>query len=543
MNYRKSNTIAAVWLVATAATLIPVIATAQTAEKLSSKHIPDDAIVAAFLSPSRMMSSPEWALMPIEVMQAAGLEYVGIDPMDIEDVKVVAGMPGPAGPQAGAVIRFSRDYKISDLKPTILREFEQKDFQGVSVYESRQQPVVRLHQADTRTIVVSTGGYLKPMLDATESGTGQLPALARKISRRNGVTMIAALDQIRPMITGLLQQNVNQLPPQLRDLANLGELTDALLVNMTYGPMSGTLSVSLLGRDEASAVKLEQTLNNAIDTGRMMVTAEMMKNIQGGGAVNDATGQYIDRVGGQLADMIRPERNGNVVRVKLESGVGTVGVMVGLLLPAVQAAREAARRMTASNQLKQIGLAFHNYHAAYKKLPDRAIRDENGNPLLSWRVAILPFIEQLALYEQFHLDEPWDSPHNIKLLDQMPTTFVDPSVVVAPGYTVFQVSQGEGLMFEDTGERKFRDVLDGLSNTIMAVESSREAAVPWTKPADLEFDLSNLLAKTGDAHQGGFHVLMADGAVVFLTNSIDQELLKRLLTRAGKEAIEDLLNR
>jgi hypothetical protein len=451
-------------------------------------------------------------------------------------------MPGPAGPQAGAVIRLSKDFNIGDLKPTILDEFEQKDFQGVSVYENRQQPVVRLHQPNSRTIVVSTGGYLKPILDATEDGTGQLPTLTRKISRRDGVTLIAAFDQIRPMITGLLLQTANQLPPQLRDLANFGELTDALLVNMTYGPMTGTLSISALARDESSAVKLEQTLNNAIDVGRMMATTEVRKSMEGGdgGAVNDAMEKYIDRVGGQLADMIRPERKGNVVRVNFEGGVGNVGVMVGLLLPAVQAAREAARRMTASNHLKQIGLAFHNHHAAYRKFPDRATRDQNGTPLLSWRVAILPFIEQQALYDQFHLDESWDSPHNIKLLDQMPETYIDPSAVVAPGHTVFQVSQGPGLMFEETGERRFRDILDGTANTIMAVESSREAAVPWTKPSDLEFDMSNLLAKTGDVHQGGFHVLLADGAVFFVTKSIDMELLKSLLTRAGKETIEAL---
>ena len=92
-------------------------------------------------------------------------------------------------------------------------------------------------------------------------------------------------------------------------------------------------------------------------------------------------------------------------------------------------------------------------------------------------------------------------------------------------------------MFEGTEERKFRDVLDGLANTIMAVESSREAAVPWTKPVDLEFDLSNLLEKTGNAHQGGFHVLMADGAVIFIANAVDPNLFKSLLTRTGKEPI------
>ena len=92
-------------------------------------------------------------------------------------------------------------------------------------------------------------------------------------------------------------------------------------------------------------------------------------------------------------------------------------------------------------------------------------------------------------------------------------------------------------MFEESGERKFRDVMDGTSNTIMVVESSMDAAVPWTKPADLEIDMAAPLARTGNVHQGGFHVVMADGAVIFLTNSIDLELFRALLTRAGKEII------
>lgn len=541
MKLLKSTAFATASLFALIASLTMGIATAQTAEKLSSKNIPDDAILAGFISPAEIMSSPEWKLMPTEVIRAAGLEYIGIDPMHIDEIKVVAGMPGPAGPKAGVVIRFSKDYKIEDLNPELLSQFEQKDFLGLSVYESRQQPMVRLHQPESNTIVVSSGGYLKQVLDAPENGTGQLPELAGRISRQSGVTLIAVFDQIRPMVTGLLQQNANQLPPQLRDLADFGELTDALMVNITYGLMSGSLSVSALGRDEASAVKLEKTLNDAIDFGRETATEQAMTSLIKDGPVELAMIKYFERLGTELTDMVRPQRKGNVVRVKLESGVGTVGILVGLLLPAVQAAREAARRMSAKNGLKQIGLAMHNYHSTYRKLPDRAIRDDDGKALLSWRVAILPFTEEQGLYEQFHLDESWDSPHNIKLLDKMPQVYVDPSAPVAPGQTVFQVPQGDGLLFEEIGERKFRDILDGLSNTIMVVETSRDAAVPWTKPADHEFDLSNPLAKTGDSHQGGFHVLMADGAVVFITNSIDQNLLRALLTRAGGETISEQL--
>ena len=91
------------------------------------------------------------------------------------------------------------------------------------------------------------------------------------------------------------------------------------------------------------------------------------------------------------------------------SSPGTSAVAIALLLPAVQSAREAARRAQCVNNLKQIGLAFHNYHSANNAFPRAAITDKQGKPLLSWRVAILPYIGQQGLYNRFNLDEPWDS--------------------------------------------------------------------------------------------------------------------------------------
>ena len=104
----------------------------------------------------------------------------------------------------------------------------------------------------------------------------------------------------------------------------------------------------------------------------------------------------------------------------------TSGVLVALLLPATQSAREAARRAQCTNNIKQIMLAMHNYLSANNSFP-RDITDKDGKPLLSWRVAILPYIEQAELYNKFKLDEPWDSPHNKELLKEMPPTFLCPS--------------------------------------------------------------------------------------------------------------------
>src|SRR6202789_1676353 len=107
--------------------------------------------------------------------------------------------------------------------------------------------------------------------------------------------------------------------------------------------------------------------------------------------------------------------------------IAIIAVLIALLLPAVQAAREAARRAQCVNNLKQIGLAMHNYHSANDAFPMPAITDKDGKPLLSRRVAILPYIEKQELYNKFKLEEPWDSPHNKALLKEMPTTYLCPS--------------------------------------------------------------------------------------------------------------------
>jgi len=220
------------------------------------------------------------------------------------------------------------------------------------------------------------------------------------------------------------------------------------------------------------------------------------------------------------------------------SSPSTVAVAVALLLPAVQSAREAARRAQCTNNLKQIGLAFHNYHSATNAFPRAAITDKQGKPLLSWRVAILPYIEQQELYNKFKLDEPWDSPNNKALLKEMPTTYVCPSRSNAePFATTYQVFSGKGAMFENGQDIGLASITDGTSNTILVVEAKE--AVPWTKPADLTFDpeAAPSLNGAGSPHPGGFNVLFADGAVRFIKLAINLDVFRALITRNAGEVI------
>jgi hypothetical protein len=189
--------------------------------------------------------------------------------------------------------------------------------------------------------------------------------------------------------------------------------------------------------------------------------------------------------------------------------------------------------------LKQLGLALFNYESAYKKFPSTAILDKaTGKPLLSWRVAILPFIEEAELYNQFHLDEPWDSPHNIKLLDKMPATFKHPNRITDPTHTVYQAPVNDETLLRKDEPTQFRTITDGLSNTIMLVETSEAVAVPWTAPEDLDVDFDSPLAGLiSDASPQIFQAMMGDGSVRVIATAIDENVLKSLFTRAGGEVV------
>ena len=220
------------------------------------------------------------------------------------------------------------------------------------------------------------------------------------------------------------------------------------------------------------------------------------------------------------------------------TGVGGAGVATALLLPAVQAAREAARRAQCVNDLKQIGLALHNYHSVTNGFPAAAITGKDGKPLLSWRVAILPYIEAQSLYDQFHLDEPWDSPHNKALIPKMPKTYICPSFAnVQPGTTTYKTFVGGGAMFDPTKPVGLQQVTDGTSLTIAVVEG--KTPVIWTKPEDIPFDpqAKPSLLDAGSNHPGGFNVLMGDGSVRFIKNSIALQVFRALITRASGEVI------
>ncbi|MBX3414536.1 MAG: DUF1559 domain-containing protein [Pirellulales bacterium] len=240
-----------------------------------------------------------------------------------------------------------------------------------------------------------------------------------------------------------------------------------------------------------------------------------------------------------LAATLKPESRGDQVHFQVDGAQ-----LASALAPAVKSVATKADRAAAMNQFKQVAIAMHNYHSAVKdangksRFPDVASTNTEGKPLLSWRVHLLPYLDQGQLYGEFHLDEPWDSEHNKKLLERMPDIFRLPGVQAGVGKTCMVLPVGKQTAFPDGKGLAIRDFTDGTSNTILSLEVDNEHAVPWTAPDDLKVDAADPTKGLGQHYGEGTLVMIADGSVRFLPQATTAEQWKALLSPAGGEVIE-----
>lgn len=264
--------------------------------------------------------------------------------------------------------------------------------------------------------------------------------------------------------------------------------------------------------------------------------------------VKVASMKYVERIADGILASLDPKAKGSEVTMSAEVQIGPVQLayLATTFVAPIFESRNVgvgvaeAIPNAAQNNLKEIGLAFHNHLDKHKTFPAAASFDKEGKPLLSWRVHILPFVEGGAeLYKEFHLDEPWDSEHNKKLIEKMPAVFKHPQFDEA-GKTVYLAVVGKGAAFDGKEGGQIQAFTDGTSMTIMVVEVAAEKAVPWTKPEDWAFDPAKEIDGRDFGRLGGndfFNALFADGHVEAYISEFDMETLKKMFTRAGGEIV------
>jgi type II secretory pathway pseudopilin PulG len=511
-------------------------------------YIPAEAVAAAVVHPQVTLAGPDADWLPLEVLTAWGMKELGFDPVKIKEVVAFVSPRTLVGEaQIGVVVRFSEAYSKDNVAAS-LPGARETIINGKSLL-GRPQPGGRFfYFPDDRTIVLGSAPLIKAMIAAKDVDSA-VTKLLKEGDISGLLTAVVSLDDVRDQLKEAMREaaaRAAQAPPEIRDFLTVPDLLSAVVFRIS-GSEKMTISLTLRGRDEASAEQVERIIKRGLDTARRMILMQATADVNqpaGNDALKQAIAKYSSRMSERTFSQIKPARDGRDVRISVESdsNVAMIGVLVALLLPAVQASREAARRVQSLNNMRQIQLAMLNYHSAHGKFPARAIFDKAGKPLLSWRVQILPFIEGKALQQQFHLDEPWDSEHNKQLIAAMPSIYRNPNRP-ADNKTNYLLPVGKGtsridtLFGSDKGVR-IRDIHDGTSKTVMIVETDENRAVIWTKPDDLEVDMDHPRAGLGGFRAGGILVGLCDGSVRMLRPTISDKTLKALFTENGGEIID-----
>ena len=164
--------------------------------------------------------------------------------------------------------------------------------------------------------------------------------------------------------------------------------------------------------------------------------------------------------------------------------------------------------------------------------------DANGKPLHSWRTLILPWMEQLALYDSLDLSKPWNDPANAEAFKTMPHESRCPGSKLPPGFTNYLAVVGADACLHPTEPRPISDITDGTSNTLMVIEVPQKHAVHWMSPLDAEEQVVLRFSSNDQlAHTGGVQGTLADGSVRYISANIAPETRRALISINGKEPL------
>jgi prepilin-type processing-associated H-X9-DG protein len=503
--------------------------------------IPSDSIAVASIDLKALREMPEGKMIPWEIADVACKEQLGVSLNHVDSVDVTVGMPSPM-PEIGISIRFNGDVDIADLLDTVAGPVETaaKDDQ-LRFRDLTELPQIRVAQKEDRRVLVGTQGTLRRMLSQRIQTGGSTVKLVQ--SSQAPIRIALNFARVRDLASATYEQALPAVPESMHeDIESVIALTENFLVDL-HPTSSDGLHVSVGTTSGSNAESLLNCINRLRAEGVRMLRENLDEALNRDESVSDAMRKAVASYSERMQQFIEDEELWSVkddrVHLKIDKAImanyTTVGVMTGLLLPAVQAAREAARRMSSANNLKQIMLAVLNYESAYRKLPARVVKSEDGKPLLSWRVMILPYIEEGALYSEFRLDEPWDSDHNIQLLERMPAVYANPRAMAAPGHTVYLAPFGENAGWPDESF-KMIEMTDGTSLTVAVLEVSSDKAVPWTKPDDLDIDLNS--DSSWMPPGSGTNVAMFDGSVHWLNRFVDMQTLRAMFTINGGDVFD-----
>jgi len=215
-----------------------------------------------------------------------------------------------------------------------------------------------------------------------------------------------------------------------------------------------------------------------------------------------------------------------------------IAVVTAFLVPAVHRQSHGARRIQCRNNLRQIGLALHNYHDTYHVLPPAFTVDAYGKPLHSWRTLLLPYLDHHALYQKIDFTKAWDDPVNAEAFKTNVAAFRCPSTNCPADHTTYMAIVGFRSCFQPAESRSLSEITDKHAETLMVIEVASDKAVPWMAPVDANEQMI-LDFEPKLAHTGGVHALFVDGGVRFLSADLNTAARRGLITIDGNDSVGD----
>lgn len=516
-------------------------------------YVPDDAIAVFGVRPKDLLSkSGLQPLAQILMKEEQTSTPFGIPLGQIEQIVWSFGTedtPNHPPMLIAGMIRSSGKLNLEMLKEWILAESDTGFYGGQLYLRNKDGSGPAFWLANERTLIISDSeNGLKQAIDARNLSVNR----EKRIPEWEDVAghPFASYSNI-----GMLRRLVESPPgggfgtaprtPQKAFPRNMG-------LNPMFAPLWNDVETLVGGvtfdedvqakftaqtKDAEGALKVKQTLDAMLVLGRNMVEQNQQMIGQLPEGERNMIGMLLE-LSQELMKSIEIERGPKDVGVTAKLPPKAVNQLVTALVPAVTAAQDAARIAKSKSNLKQIGLAMHNYHDAYQHLPKPVMLGPDGKTPHSWRVAILPYIDETGLYEQYRFDEPWDSEHNKKLLAKMPAIYRHPKDKANSTNTSYFALTGQNTLMGDSKQNsRFRDIIDGLSYTLMIVEAKRD--IPWTKPEDISYDEDRSKAppQLGGWFKNGYIAVFGDGAVYFLSDAIEKTLLQNLIERNDGQVV------
>jgi type II secretory pathway pseudopilin PulG len=236
-----------------------------------------------------------------------------------------------------------------------------------------------------------------------------------------------------------------------------------------------------------------------------------------------------------------------IIIVVVALGLGFVlcaGMVAALLVPALSTPYDAGQQTVCANNMRNIALAMQAYASDHGTYPPAYIADEEGRPMHSWRILLLPYLEHQDLYDRYDFDEPWDGPNNSRLADQVPEVYHCPSDDLIDDFeTSYVVITGSGAIFDGEKTTRPEAIADGQEQTLLLVESSF-AGIHWMEPRDVELDWmsDSINGADGDGiyslHYGGANVCFASGRATLLYEDTSPEDLRAMISIDGGEVFD-----